>query len=117
MYIKIVRHLDEEGVSDSRGSLEEKVVPSLHHMFECSETEYRKVTVDCMATFHKRMQDIETVRVVTPMPDEDNTFEYLQVKMYHGEGDDDWVGTLVGRDCTLYIMNDEGKTIDRMICR
>lgn len=119
MYIKIVRHLeDEQGVSNSRGSLYDKVVPSLHHMFECLEAEYRKVAVNNMDEFHDRMNSFETHRIVTPMPDMDSPFEFIQIKTTIKEDDDKFVGDiLVGKDCVLFIMNDDGKTIDSMVCQ
>ena len=118
MYIKIVRHLeDEQGVSSSKGSLEEKVVPSEHHIFECWEAEYRKVSVSSISEFHELMNKIETARIVTPIAEKDSPFEFIQVRTINVEGDDKYVDeTLIGRDCTLFIMNNEGKTIDRMIC-
>ena len=121
MYIKIVRHLEnEEGVSSSRGgSLKDKVVPTEHHMFECLEALYRKVTVNNISGLHERMNDVESVRVVTPMPDENypSPFEFIQIQIIK-EDDDMFVHeTLIGRECTLFIMNNEGKTIDSMVCR
>ena len=127
MYIKIVRHLqDEKSVSNSRGSLMDKVVPSNHHIFESLEAEYKKVTVSNIAEFQKRMGEIETVRIVTPIPDhdiindelEDSSFEFIQARLTTKEDDEKFIDeTLVGKDCTLYIMNNEGRTIDRMGCR
>ena len=119
MYIKIVRHLeDEQGVSSSRGSLEEKVVPTEHHIFECLEARYKKVTVNSTSEFHERMNKIETARIVTPIPEKNSPFEFIQIKTIIKENDEKFIDeTLVGRVCTLFIMNNEGKTIDRMICR
>jgi len=126
MYIKIVRHLqDEKGVSNSRGSLMDKVVPSNHHIFESLEAEYKKVTVSNIAEFQKRMGEIETVRVVTPMPEhdmtnelEDTSFEFIQARLTIKEDDEKFIDeTLIAKDCCLYIMNNEGRTIDRMSCR
>lgn len=133
MYVKIVRHLeDEKGVSNSGGSSGAKVVPSEHHIFECLEACYRKVAVDNMSEFNERMRSIETVRIVTPMPDEpektavdvlsgkveeDNPFEFVQCRTILKEEGDKFIDeTLIAKDCTLYLMNNEGKTIDRMIC-
>jgi len=119
MYIKIVRHLeDERGVSSSRGSLEEKVVPSDHHILECLMVQYRKVTVNNMAEFHKLMEANESVRIVTPFIDTDGSFEFIQIKPI-AEGDEgkSIEDTLICRDCSLFIMNNEGKTIDRLVCR
>lgn len=135
MYVKIVRRLeDEKGVSSSGGSLEEKVVPSEHHIFECLEACYRKVTVNKMSEFNGRMREVETVRIVTPMPsvdepaygaadvlsgkvEEDSPFEFIQCRTVLKEEDGRFVNeTLIARDCTFYIMNNEGKTIDRITC-
>ncbi len=121
MYVKIVRHLeDEQGVSSNKGSLEEKVVPSEHHIFECLEARYRKVAVNNISEFTERMNRIETVRIVTPMPEKDDffEFEFVQVKTVIKENEVKFVNeTLIGRNCTLFIMNNEGKTIDSMVCR
>ncbi len=129
MYVKIVRHLeDEQGVSDRRGT-SEKVVPSEHYIFECLEAQYRKVTVSKMSEFHKRMDNFETVRIVTPIPEKevldvvsgqvekDCPFEFIQIKTTIKEGDNKFVNeTLIARTCTLFIMNNEGKTIDSLVC-
>ena len=118
MYVKIVEHLeDEKGVSSSRGSLEEKVVPSEHHMFECLEATYRKVTVDSITEFYERMVHIETVRVIISVP-EKGPFEFVQCKTVIREGGERILNeTLIARNCILYLMNNDGKTIDSMVCR
>ena len=118
MYVKIVEHLeDEKGVSSRRGSLEDKVVPSEHHMFECLEARYRKVSVDNIAEFRERMQHIETVRIIISVPEE-GPFEFVQIKKLVKEDDEKFVDeTLIARNCMLYLMNNEGKTIDSMVCR
>lgn len=123
MYVKIVRHLeDEQGVSSSRGSLEGKVVPSEHHIFECLEARYKKVTVNNVSEFHERMRYIESVRIIISLPEE-GSFEFIQVIITIKENGaaKAIVGAtqeaLIGRDCTLFLMNDEGKTIDSLICR
>jgi hypothetical protein len=121
MYIKIVRHLENErGVSSSKGNLEEKVVPSDHRIFECLEVQYRKVTVKNMAEFHEQMKVNESVRIITPVIDKDmdDEFEFIQIKPVVKRNEVTVIeDTLICRDCGLYIMNDEGKTIDRMICQ
>ena len=119
MYVKIVEHLeDEKRVSSSRGSLEDKIVPSEHHMFECLEAIYRKVTVDDIAEFHERMVHIETVRIIISVPENTGPFEFVQCKTVIREGGERILNeTLIARNCILYLMNNEGKTIDRMICR
>ena len=119
MYIKIVRHLeDEKGVSSSRGDLGAKVVPSEHHIFECLEARYRKVTVGNTSEFHERMRPIETVRIITLMPETNSPFEFIQIKTIIKEDDEKFVNeTLVARDCVLFLMNNDGKTIDSIVCR
>ena len=118
MYVKIVRHLEnEQGVSSSRGSLEAKVVPSEHHIFECWEARYRKVAVNNISEFNERMKYIESVRIVISVPEE-GPFEFIQVQMFMKEDDLKYAGeTLIARDCMLYLMNNEGKTIDSIVCR
>ena len=118
MYIKIVRHLeDEEGVSSSRGSLEEKVVPSENHIFECCEARYKKVAVAGIAEFHERMKHIESVRIVIEVPVE-GPFEFVQVQTFLRDENDELYASdaLIAKECTVYFMNNDGKTIDRMIC-
>ena len=126
MHVKIVRHLeDEQGVSSSRGSLEEKVVPSEHHLFECYEACYKKVSVKNTSEFHERMSRIEVVRTITEIAlaemggkEPDGPFEFIQIKVIVKEDDEKFVDeTLIARNCILYLMNNEGKTIDSMVCR
>lgn len=118
MYVKIVEHLeDERGVSSKRGSLEEKVVPSEHHMFECLEARYRKVSVNNISEFNERMKYIETVRIIVFAPEE-GPFEFIQLQMFMKEDDPKNAGeTLIARNCALFLMNNEGKTIDSIVCR
>lgn len=105
MYIKIVRYLEDE--------------KSEHYIFECWEASYKKVIVDNMSEFKDRMENIETARILTVLSSEHNKpFEFIQIKMAIRDGDDKHIdGTLIATDCTLYLMNSKGKTIDSMVCR
>lgn len=102
MYVKIViRHSEDEQEVSSR--------PTKHHLFEAKEVEYQKVTVDGIKHFQEKMDELGTVRVVTEIPNTDAIFEYLQIEM-------DKLMTLIARNCTLFLMNREGKTIDSIVC-
>jgi len=122
MYLKIIRHLgDELGVSSRRGSLEDKVVPIEHHIFECTEARYRKTSVKRVAEFHDIINKMDVVRIITPVYDdlgEEEPFEFIQIHTVIKEDDDKYSWeNLICRDCVLYVMNNEGKTIDSLVCR
>jgi len=120
MYVKIARYLeDRQEVSSNRGDLERKVVPSEHYISECVGAHYKKVAVSSMFDFHELMSKMEPVTIITPIPEKDSPFEFVQVRLVQSlENHDKLVDeTLIARDCTLYLMNNEGKTIDSIVCR
>lgn len=124
MFIKIMRYLDdEEVVSDNHGNAGNRCIPKGNYIFEAEGVDYRKVAVKCLDEFHEMCKEIESVHVVTPISREggklqkDKPFEFLMVKLME-KIDGDWMvsETLIASDCTLFVMNRSGKTIERLVC-
>lgn len=120
MFVKIMRYLEEEdfkGVSNSHGNAKERIVPTENLIFEAEGVNYGKVAVDSLEEFHEKTANIETVHIVTPIPT-DGPFEFIQIKMMDKTDDGTWMvtETLIGSDCNLFVMNELGKTIERLSC-
>jgi len=106
MYVKIVGYLDDEqGVSSKQGNPEAPVVPRKQWIFEAEEVHYTKVKVP----------DIDSLgygRSLVGLSSGDKDFEVLRITL-RTDGTHEYLNA---RKCILYLMNNEGKTIDSMTC-
>jgi hypothetical protein len=123
MYLKIMWHEEEEGITSPSGDSESPpslVVPRHHCIFETNKAEYRKIRVCSMKEFKAWLNTCYTEHsVVGPgIPDEISEvygMEFLFVKVYDGSKNSGWQN-FIAPNCYLYIMNEDGKTIDSLIC-
>ncbi len=122
MFIKVVRHLDEEGVSDRKGNDNQRVVPTEHHLFDLGgtpvkEVVYKKVRVNNKEEWKKKEPSDYTV--VTQRPKNlDDGFEYIEFQL---PKDVDHMGRevwelYIAPNCSFYVMNNEGRTVDSLHC-
>jgi len=122
MFIKIAWHVEEEGITPLSGIREGLVVPRQHCMFETKRAEYRKIRVRSVGDFEKwLMADRCGHEFIGPgMPEEaleNHGVEFLFVRIYDDEDtkESNWKN-FVAPNSYLYVMNDQGKTIDTLIC-
>jgi len=129
MYVKIVRYLDGlRGVKSNRSK--EYVVPKSVAVIECKQFEYRKINVLNYEEFDKYMRDsgIDRFKIIgewnwiqrhvsctdLSVHDEVNC-EFILIS-YLIKGNEDECEWIVAPDCQMYIMGNDGKTIDSLIC-
>ena len=134
MFVKIVRYLDEEHlVTGNDGTL--NVIPKEQTLYEVSDSvggddtvipavRYSKHTVKSLNEFYKMLSDrveTESYNVVgSVIDDKENLLgeEFLVLQFTHkNKLNSNYVRTVVTRDCQLYILNKDGKTIDSLQCR
>lgn len=113
MFIKAVRILGGEGVSNKRGGIDD-VVPTQHRLFEVDEINFRKVKVN-------KKEELPTVipngQILFSIPSE-FPFEFFVITTKKAlDSNTVRCETFIAPSCSLYIMNNEGKTIDSITCR
>lgn len=116
MYAKIVSYLEnEQGVSSKRGDQKAPVVPTEHWVFEAEEVYYKKVIVP-------DINSLANGRIITGISRPYKNAEFLQVTLENFEvleitlrKNGNFEG-LIARTCTLFLMNNKGKTIDKITC-
>jgi len=112
MFVKFRRDLNVPGVSDVHGRLDEKVVPSESVIFETPYVRYAKKP--CPA---ESMQGPCHIVFEDPAVVEG---EYLEVVIVQ-DGEPLWLyaadsGSREGYRFAMFVMNDDGKTIDSVSC-
>jgi len=139
MYAKLVIY-DEKGylyngngVSDSDGNTGCRVVPCEVKLFEGKRFTYRKIAVKGTNQFHKMSLQLGCFGVLSSLPfgasigndkfvyDDNNPdleFEFILLSVYNGQGlDEAPVHYITAADSVLFVMNESGKTIDKLVCR
>jgi hypothetical protein len=101
MFVKIVREINGKGVTDSKGG-PVLVVPRKVTLFEADKVDYKKVTKQ-----QGEHPGAFPIRVLGPEPGTGD--EVLVVRL-----DDEL--TVMATGCSLFIMNDAGRTIDSIVC-
>lgn len=114
MYLKFVKPMEEQnGVSNSKGNPEEQVVPYDTRLFEAKTADYKKVRVlsdDELDSLTDELLEFYCLYDLPEQVDPEAGCEVLITYVTDNGGD---VETLVvGPECTLFVMNNEGKTID-----
>jgi len=110
MYIKLIRVLEgEKGVSNRRGGSEE-VVPNEYRMFDVKEVCYRKMKVDSADEFPNGT-------FLFPVDKYPIECFLIEVKEQNFGGDPTRYEIFIAPNCMMFIMNNEGKTIDSIACR
>ena len=128
MYVKIIEHLEGNGVFPKYGN-GDLVVPTRNHVFETDSVEYKKVRVTSQEEYKERVLVLEEYTTIGCAPilcncgpgdecskcqGDESSFEFLVISIYNA-GKDTW-RNIVAPGCSLYVMNDQGKTIDSVIC-
>lgn len=104
MYVKLFKILnDEKGVSNSRGGIDE-VTPTDNLFFDIGEEKirYRKVKVD-------NANEFPNGAILFSPPTNRSPFEFLLIEL-QGKA-------FIAPNCAMFLMNNEGKTIDSIVCR
>lgn len=119
MFVKIERYIEsDKGVVGNDGS---KVVPKERKIYEVDSVTYKKLGINFLEELEEILH-LETSRwgFVAPFPAADlengtipSPVEVIIVEMWK-DGKSDIV---VAPQCALFIMNEEGKTIDSLYCR
>ena len=126
MYVKIVRYLEERGVVSNNN--ENIVVPKSILIIECESVEYKKLKVLDINEFNVYMKynEIYTHRIVGKWSwdihniinldltvDQEKSCEFILI--YYSKGNKSEY--LVAPNCSMYLMGDDGKTIDSLRCK
>lgn len=129
-YIKI-SHISTKSVSgscDGETMLNETKILKRNQLFECYEVEYIKIRFDSWDEFdsNKRilinqMGSESSTSVIAvgeePRPNRSiptsKGFEYVELTLM----DPDCTRVILAVNCDVFIMNDQGKTIDTIFCR
>lgn len=111
MYVNVIETIDGKGVSDKRGNIGSKVVPSSRSMFEAEKVRYRKVGVNSLNEFNEYLGDITDYYILSELPTK-GEFEFVLLTLFQEEKTE----YVVCSNCSMYVMNDNGKTIDSLIC-
>jgi len=127
MIFKIQKHVKREGVSDKHGRIDVPVVPYENWVFEAPRARYTKVKILDWREFNVRTKDYSTLTVIGEGPPcacgfnercekctkrFDKWLEFIELILMDG----DRVDTVVAIESSLYIMNDQGKTVDSVYC-
>jgi len=122
MFVKIVRHIVGNGVSDSKGRVYEKVIPTESVLYEVSSVTYRKMNnkPDELEKGIEAMLDsfdgpITVIRASGYEKADSDSLgsECIVVEMVMPDGSKE---NIVGIDCQMFVMNDSGKTVEAVSC-
>lgn len=118
MYVKFVWHLDnKEGVSDSQGNTEQLVVPTENQMFEAIDARWKKVRVVTQKQLDEFFETAVPCYVVNNVSSQlrDKAMEILHVVLTRRDNkNEEAYADLIACDCSMFIMNNDGKTIERV---
>ena len=127
MFVKIVRHMDgERGVTSNKGTL--NVVPKEQTLYEISNddendiprVQYSKHAATSLEEFYETVERIaesdsyEIVGYVCNDKGQLLSEEFLILQMIPKNRS--CIRTIVATKCWLYILNNDGKTIDSLWC-
>ncbi len=117
MYLKIIKHLNNENGVMTRDS-EEHVVPKTVHLYECQEASYTKYKVYSAKEALNKLPRSHTSIGGWPSEDEMDWFEFIVISYTANEGNlvSDAEKYIVAPCCFLYVENAEGQTIDNVAC-
>lgn len=123
MYVKIVWWMEEDGITAPSGDPNvppELVVPKQNCIFETKRTEYRKIRVYSKEVFDRWLRNCYCghIMIGPEIPEEISEIhgmEFLFIQMEDKDEESGW-RNFVAPNCMLYIMNDTGKTIDKLVC-
>jgi hypothetical protein len=107
-------NIDLRGVSNKEGNKAELVVPYTCQIFEGKRMSYKKYRVSGEEEFFKITKPMGGHCVLSNM-DTTEAFEFIVLTLYATDGTPD--NYISAADSILYIMNDSGKTIDKIACR
>jgi len=100
MFVKFIREIEGTGISNRKGSPYEAVMPHQDFLIEADRIEYAKLRYD--------NDDLGTCTVFGLEPEDG--VEYIELRL-PTTGD-----RIVATHCTMFVMNDEGQTIDSLVC-
>lgn len=119
MYVKLLWHLvSEAGVSDNQGGTKDLVVPTENQMFEAIDVKWRKVRISSQEELDNFYHNTIPCYVVNDVPSKfkGKDIEILRVVLTRrDEKNEETCATIIAYDCSMFIMNNEGKTIERVI--
>jgi len=107
-------NIELRGVSNKEGNEAELVVPYVCQIFEGKRMSYKKYRVSGEDEFYKITKPMGVHHVLSNM-DVTKEFEFILLTLYESDGTPEHY--LSAADSILYIMNDNGKTIDKVACR
>lgn len=107
-------NIDLRGVSNKEGNKSELVVPYVCQIFEGRRMSYKKYRVSGEDEFFKIVKPMYCHSVLSNM-DTTKEFEFIALTLYGNDGTPEHY--ISAADSILYIMNDNGKTIDKLACR
>ncbi|MBD3261943.1 MAG: hypothetical protein GF334_09835 [Candidatus Altiarchaeales archaeon] len=122
MYAKFLIYGDEcdqhnielRGVSNKEGNKAKLVVPYVCHVFEGKRMSYKKYSVSGKDEYYAITRPL-TIHCVLSDMDITQEFEFIVLSIYAEDGTPE--SYISAADAILYIMNDNGKTIDKLACR
>jgi len=116
MFAKFVNYTEGNGVLSPKGF--RPTVPKVNSVYEASEVIYGKKCFRNFEEYMKWMEDsgdspAETIGF--PLV-KDDLFEVVATRIYNEKNGETTVRVVHAIGCEFYLLNDEGKTIDRVWC-
>jgi hypothetical protein len=114
---------DKPSVSDRRGNHSCRVVPYTNQILEGDRFEYEKIRLKSAKQYEELLDNRgSSHEILSYMPDIDQAvnfnngdgFEIILLSAYKGDSVKNYIST---EDTVLFIMNENGKTIDKIACR
>jgi len=118
MFVKLTKKRLRSAASDKGGNYDAKVIPYENLIYEADFVRYTKfpAPVSNGEPVHKTMKDRGVNIYSTPFGDPaELDEEYLLISIIKGDRDSKHL-CLVASGCTLFLMNDKGKTVDTISC-
>jgi len=121
MIFKIQRHVNRRGTSNKRGSMNESVVPYENFIFEGKAATYYKVCVKSQKEFEEVTNQFSSCRILCgtkfdllfSRPD---GVEFIVLRVEDEERFAEMHDVVIAVEASLYVMNDQGKTVDSVHC-
>jgi len=111
------------GISDKEGTKAEWVVPYDNQMIEAKRMSYRKIRVRNRSEYYEITSHLGCHVMLSNVPfdvdgpeNDDKSFEFILLSVYDGE-EVPPANYISAADSVLFVMNENGKTIDKLACR
>lgn len=111
MYVTIITM--EDRVSSNSGA---EIVPTTKRTFECASVDYTKYVAKDLKHFCNIMKDRIHTIISSESQKYDNPVEFVEIVIKPNISNAETWRTYAAVNCIMYIMNNDGKTIDSVYC-